>query len=478
MSILSPISMSLQESAEKIWRAALEAVAPQRLIENTARVRGGTLEIAAPPDAAGDPAVSGAGASIDLDRFAAVYLIALGKAAPGMAAAMAGILGRRLLAAVVVAPPGQGAPIPAPPGVRIRVIQAPHPHPDARSAEAAREILALAYSAGEDDILVVSLSGGGSAMAALPAAGIALADKARIARDLMLRGAGISELNTVRKHLSAIKGGRLAEAASPATILNLAISDVAGDDLGIIASGVSYWDTSTYADARRILESRALWEDAGTPIKSLIEKGRAGLIPETPKKGDPAFARASSFVIGNNGTAIEAARAAARALGFETEVAGAPDHGDARAAARAYARRLLDLAAARNGRGGERRPPFCLIWGGELTVDVKGTGRGGRNQEFALALLREIALSGRAAALAGRDWLIASLGTDGIDGHSDAAGACASPAVLARARELGLDIDAYLENNDSNAFFSRAGGLIVTGPTGTNVMDLRLILLA
>jgi glycerate 2-kinase len=303
--------------------------------------------------------------------------------------------------------------------------------------------------------------------------GLALDDKSWVARGLMLRAADITELNVVRKHLSAIKGGRLAEAAHPATVLNLVISDVAGDDMSTIASGASYWDSSTYGDVRRILEKFDLWDEAPALVRKIVEDGCAGLIPETPKKGHPAFERVSSFVMGNNATAIEAARRKAEELGFETIVAPSPDSGEARITAKAWAGRLIDLAA----QFPSRARPLCVIGGGELTVKVKGSGRGGRNQEFALTILSELARSDRASALEGRDWLVASLGTDGIDGNSDAAGAWISPETLRRARELGLNMGGFLDDNDSNTFFSRAGGLIVTGPTGTNVMDLRLMCL-
>jgi glycerate 2-kinase len=465
--------MTLINYAENIWRAALDAAEPRRIIEDSVQRRGNILEIAAWTRSAAEPAVLNASTIIDLDRFANVYLIALGKAAPGLAAAIIDKLGPRLLAGIVVALPGKGAPIMTRSGVDIRVIEAPHPHPDIRSSEAARVVLALAYGAGDDDLVVVLLSGGGSAQVALPLPGLTLEDKARIARDLMLRGAGITELNVVRKHLSAVKGGRLAEAAFPATLLNLAISDVAGDDFGTIASGLSYWDSSTYSDARRILEDYGLWDGAPSAIKKIIEHGQAELIPETPKKKNPAFDKVTSLIIGNNALAIGAARRKADELGFETIIAPSPDNGDARAAAKDWADRLIALAAQSPG----RTRPLCVIGGGELTVRVRGKGRGGRNQEFALAVLSEVARSDRASLLANRDWLVASLGTDGIDGNSDAAGAWVSPQNLARARELGLDIGAFLDDNDSHTFFSRAGGLIVTGPTGTNVMDLRVMLL-
>jgi glycerate-2-kinase len=462
--------MTLKDIAERIWRAGLDAAAPRRLISDSVGIRENSIEIAG---------LSGPSKIFDLSAYENIYLSAFGKAAPGMAAAFMEILGRRVLSGVVVALPGEGPPAVDVPGIRL--IEAPHPLPDMRSFEAAREILTLAYAASERDLVFILLSGGGSAQVALPLPGISLEDKLRIARELMLRGADITELNIVRKHLSAIKGGRLAEAAFPAEVVNIVISDVIGDDLGTIASGASYWDSSTYEDARRVLEKFGLWEDGPAPVpataRQIIEDGLAGRIPETPKKDHPAFERVSSFIIGDNALVLEAARREAEKLGFETQVAAAPDQGEARLAAKAYARRLLDLAAARKRQSGSR--PICILSGGELTVQVKGSGRGGRNQEFALGVLSELARSERtpASILEDLDWFVASLGTDGIDGNTEAAGAWISPLNFTRARELGLDVQALLDDNDSYGFFSRAGGLIVPGPTGTNVMDLRLMCL-
>jgi glycerate 2-kinase len=447
---------------EKIWKAGLEGVASNRLIHNSLKIQGNTLNIADHHSAK---------KIIDLTSYEDIHVIAFGKAAPGMAAALLEVLNGRIRAGIVVALPGANVALPA-----LRVIEAPHPLPDERSCVAAREILALAQSAKEKDLVLVLISGGGSAQVALPLPGTALADKTRIAQELMLRGADIIDLNIVRKHLSAIKGGRLAEAAFPAEVVNIVISDVIGDDLETIASGVSYWDSSTYTDARQVLEKFAVWDEAHASVRRVIENGRAGHIPETPKKGDAAFERVSSFIIGNNALALEAARLKAEELGFKTLVAASPDRGEARLAAKSYADRLLDFAASGiPASGKDRGRPLCVLGGGELTVNVKGAGLGGRNQEFVLAVLSELARSNRASELNDLDWLVASLGTDGIDGNTEAAGAWISPQNLQRVRELRLDIQSYLDNNDSHRFFSRAGGLIITGPTGTNVMDLRVM---
>lgn len=321
------------------------------------------------------------------------------------------------------------------------------------------------------------LSGGGSSQACLPAEGLSLADKRSVTGSLLRAGASIVELNTVRKHLSRFKGGHLAQAAYPATVLNLVLSDVSGNDLGTIASGPSHWDSSTPAQARAVLRKYGLWESAFPSVRRVIEAGLRGRTAETLKKGDRVFRAVESFILGDNRTALDAAAKRARELGFEARVLTSPDQGEAREAAGDYAALMQAIVNAGNRMG--RR--VCLIAGGELTVTVRGRGKGGRNSEFALAFLLEMMKRPpvESAMIAGRKptWLVASLGTDGVDGPTDAAGAWASDAVAGRAKRLGLDPRAYLDRNDSYSFFKKTGSLIRTGPTGTNVMDLRLFLM-
>jgi glycerate 2-kinase len=277
----------------------------------------------------------------------------------------------------------------------------------------------------------------------------------------------------VRKHLSALKGGQLARAAAPAAILNILLSDVVGDDPGTIASGPGYPDASTFGQAAEILSRFGIGKEEFPAVWDRLEAGADGRIPETPKPGAPLFAGVRTFVIGRNADALDAARRAAEGLGFAAPVGSAAETGDVRDAARAAMAGLAEAAAT------EKRRPLCRISGGEHTVRVKGRGRGGRNQEFVLASLLELGprldAQGR---LGGRDWLVLSLGTDGLDGPTDAAGAWAGPATWRSLRASRLDAAAFLEDNDSHSFFRAAGGLIRTGPTGTNVMDIRLILLA
>jgi len=340
-----------------------------------------------------------------------------------------------------------------------------HPLPNDGSVAGARRALAIASQAGRDDLLLVLLSGGGSALMALPADGISLPEKQATARTLMERGADIHELNTVRKHLSAIKGGRLA-AASPGHVLTLAVSDVVGDDLSVIASGPTVSDDSTFAAALEVLAARGGHGAYPATVVDRLRRGAAGHVAETPKTGDPRMSRAVARVIGAQRGAIDGARRAAEALGFRVHVVANPITGEARVAARELVDRLV------RERGSLPPAPLCVIASGETTVTVVGKGRGGRNQEFAFSLAREIARLG--ANVAG-----ASIGTDGIDGPTDAAGAIVDGGTFDRARAAGVsDPDTYLDNNNTYEFFKTVNDLIFTGPTSTNVGDLQVILLA
>jgi len=436
--------------AEAIWRAAIAAVEPGRLVREAVAREGTVIRVK--------------GKVFDLANYEKVLLVAFGKAAPAMADALAEVLGDRLESGLVVAP--EPVAVKAP---RLEYVEASHPGPDVRSVGAARRALELAGTAGEKGLVFVCISGGGSALLCLPAEGISLEEKRRVTDGLLHAGAPVHELNAVRKHLSAVKGGRLALAAFPATVMTLAISDVVGDDPGTIASGPTYGDASTFAGAREILERHGLWGSAPASVRARIEKGVRGEIEETLKPRDPVFARAYWFMAGDNLTALRAAKAEADKRGFETVFLSSSDSGEARKIAANYAAFLAEMACS----AVSLPRPLCLLAGGELTVTVKGKGKGGRNTEFVLASLVEM---GKLDA-EDLDWLILSLGTDGIDGPTDAAGAWADASTLERSRALGLDPGAYLDDNDSYAYFKRTGNLIMTGPTGTNVMDLRVFLL-
>ena len=466
--------MGLFDAARAISEAALWAVEPGRLVKANVLREGDGLRVL--------------GERFELASFDNVWLIAFGKAAAGMAEALADVLDDRLTAGLVVAPPSgtEGA---ITRDYRLHYLDAAHPLPDERSVEAARRALDMAAKAGPNDLVLVCVSGGGSSLLCLPAAGVALDEKRAVTEGLLRAGADVRELNVVRKHLSGIKGGRLAQAAAPATVVSLLVSDVNGDDPGTIASGPAHWDGSTYADARDILTRYRLWEVSPDAVRMLIEAGLRGEAPETPKSDDPVFGRVHSFVIGNNLTALRGARREAESLGFEPFILTSTDEGEARQAAKDYVAFVAGLACSTSA----APRPVCLLAGGELTVSVKGRGTGGRNMEFVLAALAEMRREGLGGVFCGTcavpeqgggqagsrpfDWLIMSLGTDGVDGPTDAAGAWADDTTLERARELGHDLDAALTENDSYPFFAKTGNLVLTGPTGTNVCDVRIFLI-
>jgi glycerate 2-kinase len=442
---------SFPAQANSIFAAALREVDAGRLVSRRVRRQGDRLSVS--------------GKSISLANFERVYLIAFGKTAPIMAGSLAKILGRYLTGGIVVGPPGARFA-----SKNIQFLRAAHPLPDRNSVKAGREILNLASETGPRDLLFVLISGGGSAQVCLPVSPVTLMEKRRVTEGLLRAGADITELNAVRKHLSAIKGGRLAEAAYPARVVNLVLSDVIGNDLESIASGPTHWDSSTYAQAAKILKKYHLWRDAPRSVRRVLQEGVRGERKETLRRDDKVFKRVSTEIIGDNVLALRGAARRARELGWRPVILTSMDSGEARVAARRYVSLLAGLGHSRE-RSGQR---LCLLAGGELTVHVRGGGKGGRNSEFALAALLEIArLRERNFA-----YLIASAGTDGRDGTGDAAGAWVTEATIGRAARLGLNPACFLHDNDSYSFFRKAGGLIVTGPTRTNVMDMRLFLLA
>ncbi|MBL8660388.1 MAG: glycerate kinase [Rhodospirillales bacterium] len=344
------------------------------------------------------------------------------------------------------------------PTSRIEVIEAAHPNPDEASQRAASRILQLASGLGPDDLLLCLISGGGSALMALPAPGLTLADKQSVTRGLLRCGATISEINCVRKHLSAIKGGRLAAAAAPAPVVALLISDVPGDDPSVIASGPTVPDPTTVKDALAVIDKYGL--DVPAQVRTHLEGGTA----ETPKPGDPRLANSRIAMVATPQGALEAAAAVVRDGGYRPLILGDALEGEARDVALVHA--AIAKHAARFGQPAE--PPCVLLSGGETTVTLRGQGRGGRNGEFLLALT--VALDGHP-----RIWALAA-DTDGIDGVEDNAGSVLRPDTLARAAAANLDVRALLADNDSYGLFSQLGDLIVTGPTRTNVNDFRAVL--
>jgi hydroxypyruvate reductase len=387
-------------------------------------------------------------------------MVAAGKAAVPMATAAAGALGARLRGGLVAAPSGGSLRAPA----GLVTMTAGHPVPDRESERAGRRSLDLARAVPDDGLLLVLLSGGASAMLAVPADGLSLEIKQQTTSVLLREGATIHELNTVRKHLSGVKGGRLAAAARGRT-LTLVISDVVGDDPSVIASGPTVADPSTYADALDVLERIGGRTGYPAGVISHLALGAAGdaARPETPKPGDPRLLGTLVRVIGGRHEAMAGAAAAAVRLGYRAAVLGAPVVGEAREAAAG----CVEAAVAAGHEGG----PVCVVSSGETTVRVRGAGRGGRNQELALAASVLFDRLGPPAAMA-------SVGTDGVDGPTDAAGAIADSGTLRRAASAGLAAPQhYLDENDAYRFFDALGDLIRTGPTGTNVGDLQVFLL-
>ena len=412
---------------------------------------------------AGDTITIG-GRAYPLRPNARIVVVGAGKAAASMARAAEDALGDRLSAGLVTTARGQPAAGGGGRLSRIAVREAAHPVPDAAGQAAAREMVALAGGLGPDDLLLCLLSGGGSALLPLPRDGISLENMAA-ATDLLLRsGATIVEINTVRRHLSAIAGGQLARAAAPARVATLAISDVVGSPPDAIASGPTVPDPSTYADALAVLDRYDLTATVPAPVRRVLEQGRDGALPETPKPGDPAFHDAAMTVVADNLTASRAAAVAAREAGFHTLLLSTYVEGEAR-----HVGGLLAGIARQITATDEPAPrPACVVCAGETTVTVTGLGRGGRNQELALAA---------AAALDGVPHvLVVGFATDGRDGPTDAAGAAVDGTTFARARDAGFDPVRHLRAHDAYPLLDAVGDLIRTGPTGTNVADLVLVL--
>jgi glycerate-2-kinase len=379
-----------------------------------------------------------------------------------MASAVEAIAGRRIREGLVVTKDGHAD---AAGDARLPVRETAHPIPDARSEAAGRELQAIAARARPQDVLLVLLSGGASALTACPAPGLHLADLAATTSGLLESGADIEELNTVRKHLSAVSGGRLVEATASRRIEVLALSDVPGDRLDVIASGPCAADASTYADAIAALRRRALWAHVPVRVRRHLESGVRGEITETLKPGDARLERVVSHIIARNGDALVAAATAAHGLGLRPVVLGSVLRGEARVAGV----RLARLATCVRTDG-----PLLLIAGGETTVHVRGAGRGGRNQELALAAALDWnAVRGDLGAEL--DLSLLAVGTDGGDGPTPAAGAWVDRETVSRGASVGADAGEALETNDSHGFFMREGGVIITGPTGTNVMDVALV---
>ena len=424
------MSRLLRRQALSIFRAALAAADPADAVLRHLRKR-------------------------DFSPYRNIYVVGAGKAGASMAHAAERVLGRRITSGLVNVKYGSTAKL-----RRIELNPCGHPIPDAAGVAGSTRIAEIAAQAGADDLVLCLISGGGSALLPLPADPITLAEKQATTQLLLACGATIHEFNCVRKHLSRIKGGQLARLAAPAAVESLLLSDVIGDNLDVIGSGPTAPDASTFSDALAILRKFGLLERVPASVRRRIESGVNGEIPETPKAGDPLFRRVRNVLVGNNRLALDAAAKHARSLGYRTLVLSSEIQGETREIARMHAAIAREIVSTSR----PVKAPACIITGGETTVTLHGDGLGGRNQEFVLAAALEI------AGL--RDVVVLSAGTDGSDGPTDAAGAIADGDTLQRNPEA----RGYLERNDSYHYFEPLGDLVMTGPTNTNVMDVRVIL--
>ena len=434
-----------RRNAIEIFQAGLGAVAPGAAIKRYVQRRDEMLLVD--------------GRHYDLSRYRQIFVIGAGKAGASMAAAVEEILGERITQGIITVKYGHLEKL-----AIVKIHEAGHPVPDENGHRGARAIYELAASADEKTLVLCLISGGGSALLPLPVADITLADKQATTSILLSCGATIHEINAIRKHLSAIKGGGLARAVYPATIITLILSDVVGDDLDSIASGPCVPDSMSFADCQSLFAKYSIEAEIPVRVRSYIQKGVAGEVPETPKAGDEIFTRTQNVIVGNNFNSLIRAKEKAEELGYRTLLLSSRIEGETRDVAFNH----MAIAAEIELHGLPVAKPACILTGGETTVKLKGDGKGGRNQEFVLAAAMK--MSGLSHAV------VLSAGTDGTDGPTDAAGALADSTTLQRAAEKGLDPSQYLENNDSYHFFAQLGDLYKTGPTNTNVMDIRIVL--
>lgn len=428
----------------RVMEAALRAVDPAGAVAEHLRREGDALWIAE--------------RRYDLSTFRHVYVVGGGKAGAPMAQAVEEVLGDRITGGLMNVKYDYTLPT-----ERVTLHEAGHPIPDEAGLEGAGQIAALLQEAGEDDLVLCLISGGGSALMTLPAEPITLGEMQTLTDALLRAGATINEINTLRKHLETMKGGGLARLAHPARVVSLILSDVVGNPLDVIASGPTVPDTTTFADALAILERYDLLGETPAAIVRRLEQGVAGEIDDTPKPGDPLFEGTQNVIVASNDIAARAARREAEALGLHALLLSTFVEGEAREVAKV----LVGVGREARHSGAPVAAPACIIAGGETTVTIRGEGRGGRNQE--MALMAALRLEGM------EDVAVACLATDGTDGPTDASGALADGETVARARALGLDPWDHLRRNDSYHFFAPLGDLLMTGPTNTNVNDLTFV---
>lgn len=436
----------MRDDAAYIFQAGLGAVAPGAAIKKYCIRKKDILWVA--------------GQEYDLNAFQRVVVIGAGKAGASMALAIEDLLLDRIDAGLIVVKYGHLELL-----QKIRIIEAGHPIPDANGYSGTKAMMELASSADTDTLLICLISGGGSSLMPYPASGVSLEDKQKTTEVLLGCGATIQEINTIRKHLSRIKGGGLAKVSFPATMICLILSDVVGDDLDSIASGPCVADPKTFDDCNDIIKKYGVGNSVPVTVKEHLQNGVRGLLEETPKEGSVIFDNILNVVIGCNYEALQASKRKAEELGYNTLLLSSMIEGETKDAA-AFHMALAKEIVLHNE---PVTRPACLLSGGETTVTIHGQGKGGRNQEFVLAAARKMEEM--------HNTVVLSAGTDGTDGPTDAAGAITDTTVLKRAKALGLVPKQYLENNDSYHFFDVLGDLYKTGPTNTNVMDVRILLI-
>jgi len=439
--------MELRAHARGIFMAGVKSADPVDGIKTNVRLHDDYLQIA--------------DRNYRLANIRNILVVGCGKAAAKMAIAIEDLLGDRVSGGIVVVKYGYALSL-----ERIKVVEAGHPIPDEAGVDGARQIIELVRTAGENDLVLFLVSGGGSALLPGPADGLTLAEKQRTTQMLLQSGATIQEVNAVRKHISKLKGGRFAKLVAPANCVSLILSDVIGDSLEAIASGPTVADSTTYGDCLEIVRRYGLTDKTPHAVVNLLRRGAEGAIDETPKPSDAIFHKVQNVIIGSNRAALNGAERQAETFGYQTRVLSSSVEGESLTVAKSHAALVKEIARS----GQPLRRPACVISGGETTVTIRGDGLGGRNQEFALAAAVEID---------GLDGVIVlSGGTDGTDGPTDAAGAIVDASTVQRGRARGLDAAAFLARNDSYHFLKATDDLLITGPTFTNVMDLQVMLVA
>jgi len=437
--------LKLRQDAIDIFKAGLKAVDPRTAVKKYMKRDGLTLIVD--------------GKKYDLNQFDKIYVVGGGKAGASMASAVEEILGNLVTEGIVNVKYGYTAKL-----NKIRINEADHPVPDEAGSRGAEEIVKLVGNTQENNLLICLISGGGSALLPLPVQGISLNEKQEVTKKLLTCGANINEINAVRKHMSRIKGGQLTRLSYPATLITLILSDVIGNYLDVIASGPTVPDSSTFEDAKEIMERYKIWNTIPDTVKNHFEKGIGGNIPETPKAGENIFSKTQNVIVGSNIQAVMAARKKAGKLGYNTMVLSSFIEGETKDVAKVHAAIAKEILQS----GNPVSTPACVISGGETTVTIRGKGKGGRNQEFCLAAAIDIAGLDSVVILSG--------GTDGTDGPTDAAGAICDGQTIERALAKKIKAMDYLMDNNAYPFFKELDDLLITGPTNTNVMDLRLVL--